>query len=167
MRIVAVVGLSKNAGKTAFLNWYVKQCSAVGVTTTGRDGEAIDLLTHEKKPKVSLPPNVYFTAYEHICDENSAKVETVDKLPFRVIGKNLWLYKSLDYIETEIIGAATLKEQEKLIKTFKDLGCNTVLIDGALDRKSICLSEKVTDVVLVIGAAAGNINEIKEQAAEN
>ena len=170
MKIVAVVGLSKNAGKTTFLNWYLKRCSAsgtqypvAGVTTTGRDGEDIDLVTNDKKPSVSLPRDVYFTSFEHVYSENSTSVEGVAKLPFRVIGKSLWLYKTLDCIDTEIVGPATLKEQEELIDVFRDLGCSTVLIDGSLDRRSICLSEKITDVVLVVGAAAGNINEIREQ----
>jgi hypothetical protein len=167
LRVVAVVGLSKNCGKTTFLNWYIsrEQGSVVGVTTTGRDGEEIDLVTNDKKPKVKLPAGVYFTAFENVYMEKAVWVEGICKLPFRVIGKNLWLYKTLGAIETEIVGPSHLKEQESLIDIFEKYGCDTVLIDGSLDRKSICLSERVDEIVLVIGAAAGWIEEIKEQVS--
>jgi len=172
LKVIAVVGLSKNSGKTTFLNWYLsqetlrllppKKEAIVGVTTTGRDGEDIDLVTNDIKPKVCLPTNVYFTAFENVFHENSAWVEGVCKLPFRVIGKSLWLFRTLGAIETEIVGPSVLKEQEKLIAIFQEHGCDTVLIDGSLDRKSICLSEKIDEVVLIVGACVGNIEEIRD-----
>ena len=190
MRVIAVVGLSKNCGKTTFLNWSLELgawrretgdvCSQlqalssylpapssqlVGVTTTGRDGEDVDLVTNERKPKVKLPAGIYFTAFENVFCEKAVWVEGICKLPFRVIGKSLWLYKTLGVVETEIVGPSHLKEQESLIDIFKKYGCDTVLIDGSLDRKSICLSERVDEIVLVIGAAAGGIEEIKEQVS--
>ena len=188
MKVIAVVGLSKNCGKTTFLNWSLGTgawslelgdgrrefpspishlpspiSQLIGVTTTGRDGEDIDLVTHEKKPKVKLPAGVYFTAFENVFNEKAVWIEGICKLPFRVIGKNLWLYNTLGVVETEIVGPSHLKEQELLIDIFEKYGCDTVLIDGSLDRKSICMSERVEEIVLVVGAAAGSIAEIREQ----
>ena len=162
----AIVGLSKNSGKTSFLNWFIKnnEFGSVAITTTGRDGEDIDLVTNLQKPKVILPKGVYFTAFDYSFSKNSYSVKGIEKLPYRVIGKNLWLCKSLESIETEVVGPTTLKEQEHLITVLKDYGCETIFIDGSLDRKSICLSEKIANIILVVGAATGNINEIREQS---
>jgi len=163
--IIAIVGLCKNAGKTTFLNWYLRglpcegQC--VGVTTTGRDGEDIDVVTALKKPKVCLCQGVYFTSFDYVADNN---LEVIQKLPFRVIGKRLWLYRALTDIQTEVVGPSTLAEQDALISIFQDYGCETVLIDGSIDRKSIGLSEQITKAILVVGAATGNLDEIIMQA---
>ena len=164
--VVAIVGLSKNAGKTTFLNWILKKSAGekIGVTTTGRDGEEIDTVTELKKPKVCLPANVYFTAFNDVSVKNASHLECIQKLPFRTIGKNLWLFKTLDNIETEIVGPANVSEQEKLIAIFHEIGCNTVFVDGSLDRKSICLSPIITDVVLIVGASGGTINELIKMA---
>jgi len=163
--IIAIVGLSKNAGKTTFLNWYLKglpldkQC--VGITTTGRDGEDIDVVTALKKPKVCLRKGGYFTSFDYNANNN---VEVIEKLPFRVVGKNIWLFRALADIETEVVGPSTLAEQDTLIGIFLGLGCESVLIDGSIDRRSIGLSEQITKVILVIGAATGSIEQIMEQA---
>ena len=164
--VIAIIGLSKNAGKTTFLNWYINNSAFknFGVTSTGRDGEDIDLLTAKKKPKVFLPPDTLFTSFDYVSERNPSGLKVIAKLPFRVIGKNIWLYKALESIETEIVGPSTLNEQIELIKLFKINKCECVLIDGSIDRKSICLSDKIDEIALVIGAATGNINEITSQA---
>lgn len=164
-RIIAIVGLSKNAGKTSFLNWLVKSLSnrKIAVTTTGRDGEELDLVTGKKKPRVILPKDCFFTSFDYTANKNLHNVEILKKEKFRIIGKNLFLYKSLDNIETEIVGAISLIEQREIIKAFQSLQSEYILIDGSLDRKSICLSETITDIVLVVGAALGNLNEIINQ----
>ncbi|MCL2065151.1 MAG: hypothetical protein FWG98_12405 [Candidatus Cloacimonetes bacterium] len=148
------------------MNWYIKNLEGenIGVSTTGRDGEDIDLLTDSKKPKVIIPEGTYFTSFDYIYNKHSSLLEGIKKLPFRVINKHLWLYKSLGSVEIEIVGPTSLKEQVDLISIFENYGCKIIIFDGALDRKSISLSEKITDIVLVIGASAGSINEIKNQA---
>jgi len=166
--ILAIVGLSKNAGKTTFLNWYLstldKHNYPVGVTTTGRDGEDIDLLTAQKKPKVILPKDVYFTSFASVSQKHQSDIEIIKKLPFRVIGQHLWLYKTTSPIQTEVVGPTTLTEQDELINIFMELHCQTILIDGSIDRKSIGLSENITDIALVIGAAKGNLEDITRTA---
>ena len=164
-KVLTIVGLSKNSGKTSFLNWLIKkqQNKKIAITTTGRDGEDIDLVTGEQKPKVQIPKNAIFTTFDNILNTQSSQLKGLKKLPFRVIGNSLWLCEALEDIETEIIGPVLRKEQEALISIFGEYNPNMILIDGSLDRKSICLSEKITDIILVLGASAGNINEIKKQ----
>ena len=163
---IAIVGLSKNSGKTSFLNWFLKKQNnkRVAVTTTGRDGEDIDTITGEEKPKVRLPKNTIFTTFGSVLSKQDSQLNVIKKLPYRVIGNYLWLCETLNDIETEIVGPVTRKEQEGLISIFQEYNANLVLIDGSLDRKSICLSEIITEIILVIGAATGNIEEIKKQA---
>jgi len=165
-KVIAIVGISKNSGKTTFLNWLVKRNPniKIAVTTTGRDGEDFDLLTGHNKPKVALPKNVIFTTFSEIINNQASHVKVLKKIPFQVIGKDLWLCETLHYTQTEIIGPVTCKEHNELISIFHDYECEIVLIDGSIDRKSICLSDKITHVVLVIGASFGNLEEIKKRS---
>ncbi|MBN2830448.1 MAG: hypothetical protein JXR56_09030, partial [Candidatus Cloacimonetes bacterium] len=54
--VVAITGLSKNAGKTSLLNWLIRSFPdyRYGITTTGRDGEEKDLVFGTDKPKVKV-----------------------------------------------------------------------------------------------------------------
>jgi hypothetical protein len=171
-KVVAVVGLSKNAGKTSYINWLLRDDNFTrlypdthssynfGLTTTGRDGEDLDLLTGDKKPKVVIPKDTLFTSFDYICQNFSECIQVVQRLPFRVIGKSLWLYKSLGAIETEVVGPSTLVEHEQLIDILMGHGCDTIIIDGSLDRKSICRSGYISHIVLVVGASLGKLPEI-------
>ena len=147
------------------MNWFLgnSKYALHGVTSTGRDGEEIDLLTAKKKPKVELPSGTLFTSFDYIAEQSPHQLKVMEKLPFRVIGKNIWLYRALGKIETEIVGPITLNEQIELINIFKNNKCDCVLIDGSIDRKSICLTDKISEIVLVIGAAAGKLAEICTQ----
>ncbi len=59
--ITALIGLSKNAGKTSFLNWLSAhlEITQAGIITTGRDGEDFDLVSKQKKPKVFIPATFF------------------------------------------------------------------------------------------------------------
>ena len=53
-RSLAVVGTAKNVGKTVAMNYLVSELSAkglaVGLVSSGRDGETVDSFTGEPKP---------------------------------------------------------------------------------------------------------------------
>ena len=164
-QIIAIVGLSKNAGKTSFMNWLIKNTAhkRIAVTTTGRDGEDFDLVTGEQKPKVKLHKNILFTAWSSVLYNMASNLSCIESLPYHVLEQKLWLLKANDHLETEVVGPSTLKEQEDLIDLFLRKTCSLVLIDGSFDRKSICLSPKITATVLVVGASSGGIADIVEQ----
>jgi ABC-type branched-subunit amino acid transport system ATPase component len=62
-KIVAIVGICKNAGKTTVLNAVLKQHDfSWGVLSTGRDGEREDLVYKTPKPRVLIPRGVFFVA---------------------------------------------------------------------------------------------------------
>lgn len=111
---------------------------------------------------MKLPIDTYFTALQSSTQSNAI----IDKLPFRVIGQNIWLYRSTSSIETEIVGPITMKEQEELIDIFIEKKCEIIVIDGSIDRKSICLCDKVSEIALVVGAAHGTLSEIIEQTEQ-
>ena len=161
-KITAIVGLSKNSGKTTFLNWLLSKTKIVncGIITTGRDGEDLDLVSGNKKPKVIIPNNFYYSTLSHEISHNSHLLEVIEKLPFMAVGKPLWLVKTHAEIEAEIVGPASVKSQLALANHILEKGANHIYIDGALDRKSIALSDKIDSLIIVVSPVAGNLNKI-------
>ena len=164
-KITAIVGLSKNSGKTTFLNWLLSKSNFTncGIITTGRDGEELDLVSGNKKPKVIIPVNSYYTTLTHEISQNSHLLEVVEKLPFKAVGKDLWLVKSHNELEAEVVGPATVKSQLDLAFHILQKGANHIFIDGALDRKSIALSKEIDSLIIVASPVAGNLNNIIEE----
>ncbi len=164
-KITAVVGLSKNAGKTTFLNWLVGNFpkQKLGIITTGRDGENIDLVGGHSKPKVMVPTDCFFSTFANVISANSAKLEVIAKLPYFAGGQRLWLVKALESLNTEIVGPATAKEQLELAEFILENGAKHIFIDGSLDRKSVALSPKIGSLVVVASPVFGKLSDLRKE----
>jgi hypothetical protein len=160
--LVAIIGLSKNAGKTTLLNWLLQEAGTktLGVITTGRDGEDVDLITNESKPKVHLHANVIFSTFAEEIEKHAAHVEVLEKLPYRAGGRNLWLARTRKPIQSEIVGPASVEAQVTLAKHILSLGAKQVFIDGSMDRKAISLQEQVDTLILVVSPEIGREKQI-------
>ena len=166
-KIAAIVGLSKNAGKTTFLNWIVSKYAdrKIGIITTGRDGEEIDLVGGHYKPKVLVPAGSFFSTGEKVIKRNGNSLNVISKLPYVAGGQRLWLVQSTEKIYSEIIGPATASDQVELAKMILSFGANHVFIDGSLDRKSIALSNEIDTILLVAGASGGDLDYINKETS--
>jgi hypothetical protein len=160
--ITALIGLSKNAGKTSFLNWLSAhlEITQAGIITTGRDGEDFDLVSKQKKPKVYIPATFFFTTWEHQISANAPYLEIVEKLSLKAAGKPLWLVKATHPLQTEVVGPATVSQQIQLAKKILSFGAKHVFIDGSLDRKSVVLAKELEQFFLIVSPAFGALPEI-------
>lgn len=160
-KIIAVVGVCKNAGKTTFLNWFLQNISNSAVFTTGRDGEEYDLVGGHKKPKVLLPANFFYTCFDYEIKKQSPFIQVIDKTNFKAASKNLWVVKSSKNLKAEIVGPASAFNQIQLAKKLLSLSSEKVIIDGSLDRKSVVLHPEVDSCILVAGADFGNEKQLE------
>jgi hypothetical protein len=160
--ITALVGLSKNAGKTSFLNWLSSEVtsSEIGIITTGRDGEDFDLISKQQKPKVFIPANSFFSTWASQIQKKSPFLLVVEKLPYKAAGKQLWLVKTAKKMWAEVVGPASVFEQIQLAKIILSKGAKHVFIDGSLDRKSIVLAPETEQFFLVISPVYGSLEKI-------
>jgi len=168
-RIIAVVGLSKNVGKTTLLNWLIKNLAekkhsaTFGIITTGRDGETLDLVGGHAKPQVFVPAGTFFSTLPQVIQKDATSLEVIKKLPFQAGGERLWLVQARRNLHSEIVGPATASQQIFLAKEILRLGAGQVFIDGSLDRKSIALSSEIDALIVVAGAEAGTLSELKTE----
>lgn len=163
--IYAIAGISKNSGKTAFLNYLSAQLETrkLGILTTGRDGEDKDVVFGNAKPAVRLNRGTLFTTLPEVLAKLGSAVKILRKLPHTVAGKPLWLLEALRDLETEITGPSTAAAQVQTAEYMQSLGAQTIIIDGSLDRKSIALHPRVAGVYLVAGGSFGTLDKIEDE----
>lgn len=143
LQSLAIIGLSKNAGKTTSLNHLIrawvreKKNRSLALTSVGRDGEAVDIVSGICKPRIYLPKG-------HLLATSAASLRHCDALlDIRelsgirsalgeiVIGRTL----SDGYVELAGPSHATeLKRCEKLLRA-EEPDC-LFIVDGALSRRS-------------------------------
>jgi hypothetical protein len=163
--IHAIAGISKNSGKTSFLNYLTSRLEGrqVGVLTTGRDGEDRDVVFGNTKPTVRLKAGTLFTATSEALTKLGSAVTVRQKLPYSVAHHRLWLLTANRDLETEITGPSTVQAQIQTAELMLSLGVELVLIDGSLDRKSIALHPRVQGVFLVAGGSFGSLEKIEAE----
>jgi hypothetical protein len=163
--IYAIAGLSKNAGKTSFLNYLVANLSdqRLGVLTTGRDGEEKDEVFGNPKPPLKLKTGTLFTAAAPALEKQGSAIRVLEKLPYSLGTGPLWLLETLRDVETEITGPATAAAQIQVAEHMLAQDAELVLIDGSLDRKSIALRPEVQGIFLVAGSSYGNLEKINSE----
>ncbi len=164
-KLTVIIGISKNAGKTTLLNWILKHISSatVGVLTTGRDGESKDIVGGHIKPKAYLPQNTYFTTFASILRNHSSGLEVIERLPYKSVGKELWLCRALRNLELEIIGPPTVTQQISIAETMLAHGAQHVFIDGSLDRRSIARAAQIDSLLVAVSPEFGNKREIMSE----
>ena len=157
-RSLAVVGTAKNVGKTVAMNYLVSELSAkglaVGLVSSGRDGETVDSFTGEPKPGVIPPAGAWIATAEGVLGESGTCLEITDVLERAGIFGRLVIGRVVDSVPVELVGPRSARELSSVVRKLIAFGADIVLVDGALDRRAAA-SPQVTDAtVLATGAAA-------------
>ncbi|WP_425446243.1 hypothetical protein [Dethiothermospora halolimnae] len=155
-KIISIVGMAKNAGKTVTLNHIIEEAYYndvnIGITSTGRDGESEDLVTRTEKPTIYVYEDTLIATAEKTLVLGDAKVEIIDVTDYRtpmgrvVIGK----VKNSGYVQ--IAGPNTVHTIKKVSERMIDLGADITLIDGALNRTSSAAPSISDGTILSTGA---------------
>ncbi len=155
-KTLSIVGMAKNAGKTTALNYLIEEADdegiTLGITSTGRDGETQDLVTGTEKPKVYLYEDTIVSVPTQLYDLAEAGLEIVKKSDYRTSIGDLLLCRVADSGYVQIAGPVATAHTKKMCEEMFDMGCELILIDGAIDRKSIASPETSDAIILSTGA---------------
>lgn len=155
-KTISIVGMAKNAGKTTALNYLIEEAMdeglQVGITSTGRDGETTDLVTGTDKPRVYLYEDTIVSVPTQLYELAEAGLEIVRKSAYRTSIGELLLCRVADSGYVQIAGPVATADTKKMCAEMFDLGCELILIDGAIDRKSIASPETSDAIILATGA---------------
>ncbi len=159
LRTVAVMGMTKNTGKTVALNHLLTQTAAaqvaVGVTSIGRDGEDRDQVFFVPKPPVRVWPGTLVATARDTLQRAAVQYKPIDATGIDSPMGEILVIKVLEYGAMEIAGASRGSDQRKVIKRLQQCGAALVLLDGALGRSQHASPAIADGVILATGAAVG------------
>ncbi|WP_206458509.1 hypothetical protein [Anaerovorax sp. IOR16] len=155
-KTLSIVGMAKNAGKTTALNYLIEEAMdegiVLGVTSTGRDGESSDLVTGTEKPKVYLDTGTIVSVPVQLYELAETGLEIIQKTKFSTSLGELLLCRVAESGYVQIAGPVNTVDHKKLCKEMEELGAELILIDGAIDRKSIAAPGTSDAIILSTGA---------------
>lgn len=153
---IAIVGMAKNAGKTTSLNYFLEEAMdeamTVGVTSTGRDGERTDLVTGTDKPSIYLEEGTLVSVPVRLYDLADAGLEILRKTEYGTSLGPILLCRVASSGYVQVAGPVINAQHESLCREMIEAGAEAVLIDGAIDRKSIAAPETSDAIILSTGA---------------
>ena len=169
-KTLSIVGMAKNAGKTTALNYLIEEAIdegiVLGVTSTGRDGESQDLVTGTEKPRVYLEEDMLVAVPTLLYDLADAGLEVIKKTKYSTAIGELLICRVKDAGYVQVAGPVINAEQKLLCQDMMQLGCSLILIDGAINRKSIASPETSDAIILSTGAVLSRkMNKVVEETA--
>ncbi|MBT9177122.1 MAG: hypothetical protein DDT20_01451 [Firmicutes bacterium] len=159
-RSVSVVGLAKNAGKTVAVNSIIRQCADAGVTlglsSIGYDGEKIDVLSRLAKPRIAVREGTVLATATATLTRAAAGLEILAATNYITALGEVMLVRARESGNVEVAGPDSLAEMRHCIAAMQGLGCQLVIVDGALDRVGSAAPTTTDGTVIATGAVAGS-----------
>lgn len=156
VRTMSIVGMCKNAGKTTVLNWLLQNSQkdgVLGLTSIGRDGESVDVVTGTEKPSIFVPEGTLIATARDMLRLGDVTKEIVmtTGIPTPIGEVVIMRARSAGYVQ--LAGPSITTQLKTVSQHFFDLGADQSIIDGALGRKSLGARAVAEGVVLCTGAS--------------
>lgn len=160
--------MAKNSGKTVALNHLIHesidQDIKLGIISTGRDGEALDLVTETEKPKIYAEEGTIIATTTELLSLGDATIEIMNITEYRTPLGEILIGRVKDGGYIQISGPQTAAEIKDLANLMLKLGAEMVIIDGAIDRRSSAAPSITDATILSTGAVLSrDINKVVEE----
>jgi hypothetical protein len=143
LQSLAIIGLSKNAGKTTCLNHIVAawqdsaQARPLALTSIGRDGESEDVLSGYEKPRIYIPTGTLIASAEGALQRSDALLEILELSNIRTAFGEVIVCRALSDGYVELAGPSATEEMRIIENLMRQNEPNCLfIIDGALSRRS-------------------------------
>lgn len=169
-KTISIVGMAKNAGKTTALNYLIEEAMdegiVLGITSTGRDGESTDLVTGTDKPRVFLDADTIVSVPTQLYELADAGLEILKMTDYGSSIGQIMLCRVVTSGYVQIAGPVINASHKTMCEEMIDLGAQLVLIDGAIDRKSIAAPGTSDAIILSTGAVLSrSMKKVIEETA--
>lgn len=153
---LAIVGLAKNVGKTttlgALLDAAARRRQVVGLTSIGRDGEPLDLITGETKPRIRMAAGS-LVATSGGCVKKGARLEVLEETGITGALGEIVIARVLETADVEVAGPPTRDGLATVMARLAARGAPLVMVDGAFDRRASACPLVTDATVLAAGMA--------------
>jgi hypothetical protein len=168
-RRVAVVGLAKNTGKTETLAALLRELEdrgrVVGVTSVGRDGEARDVIDRRiEKPRVRLCAGSLVASADALLRASGIRYELLADTRVRTPLGTVLLARVLAEGTVEVAGPSAASDVRAVADAMLAQGAQSVLVDGAIDRRAASSPAVCDGLVIATGAVLSE--QIEEVVAQ-
>lgn len=155
-RSISFIGMSKNAGKTTTLNYFIGQTRGkctLGLSSIGRDGESIDRVTGTKKPRIYITEGTLLATASSCIALSDATIELLEVTSFSTPMGNIVIGRAVSDGFIELAGPSSNSQLYEVMRRMFAFGAQKVMIDGALSRKSLASPAVAESTILATGAA--------------
>ncbi|AVQ21157.1 hypothetical protein A2U10_01530 [Fusobacterium necrophorum subsp. funduliforme] len=153
---ISIIGMEKNVGKTTLLNQLILDIAdqkTLALTSIGRDGEEVDVVTSTHKPKIFVyPGTIVATARDCLANCDITK-EILYTTNFTTPMGNIVVVRAITGGYVDIAGPSYNKQIKEILNIMESFGAEISIVDGALGRKSSAIGEVTDATVLATGAA--------------
>lgn len=161
-RSLFVVGTGKNVGKTVAMRAIADAAASrnlvLGLTSTGRDGEAIDVADALAKPRLFLPPRTIVATARNLMPLHPAS-EMLELTDWPSAAGRVLFARVKHAGFYELAGPPTASGVRDCVNRFFAFGCDQAIVDGALDRVAALAGGEDAVIVSAGAAAARTIEE--------
>ncbi len=164
-RSLFVVGTAKNVGKTvamrAIYDAAVERAIAPGLTSIGRDGEAVDIGDAQAKPRLFLRPGTVLATARDVLPVSPASA-TLELSRLQTAAGSLVYVRVEHGAFYELVGPPTasgIREAVDVLARFVPF----VIVDGAIDRIAALAGG---DDAIVVAAGAASSNTMDDAVAD-
>jgi hypothetical protein len=159
-RMLALVGLAKNTGKTetlaALLREHAKAGRPIGVTSIGRDGEEHDVIDARiEKPRVRLQAGDLVATTGALLRSSGVAHERLSRTGVRTPLGEVVLARMSKPGSVEVAGPSAAAELRSVGEEMLLLGAQQALLDGAIDRRAASSPAVADGLVMATGAILG------------
>jgi hypothetical protein len=167
-KTVSIVGMSKNSGKTVALNHLIgeaiEECVPIGITSIGRDGENLDIVTETEKPRIYVEEGTYIATAREMLNFGDANIEIMQVTDYRTPLGEIVIGRVRNGGYVQVAGPQLLSEIKAVSEIMLSLGASFVIIDGALDRLSSAAPAISEATIMATGAVVSrDINKVIEE----
>ena len=153
-RTISIIGMAKNTGKTTTLNYLIeafyRQKIRLALTSIGRDGESVDVVTKTEKPKIFVFKDTIIATAENLLPLCDITKQIIDVTNINTPLGRIVLVRALSDGFVQLGGPSMTAQLSALLK---GLPGDKVILDGAISRKSPASPNITEATVLCTGAA--------------
>ncbi|MGI6072027.1 MAG: hypothetical protein ACOX75_03295 [Lachnospiraceae bacterium] len=155
---VSFIGIAKNAGKTTVMNRLLRDLYSgtnlnVAITSVGRDGERVDVVTKTGKPEIFIKKGTICATATRLLAKSDFTKEIIASTDINTPMGPVYIMRALSHGYVEIGGPSMVSQLIAVRDTFFELGADVVLVDGAAGRRSLGAAGMADSVILCSGAA--------------
>ncbi len=167
-KTISIIGMAKNSGKTVALNYLIEEAIdeglTIGLTSIGRDGESIDIVSETEKPQIFVDQGTLIATASGVLGLGDANIEILEVTDYPSPLGDIVIGRVKDGGYVQIAGPQRLSQIKAVGDTMLRLGASFVIIDGALDRISQAAPAISEAAILSTGAVLSrDMNKVIEK----